>query len=80
MLATISKWGNSQGLRVPKELLEKLDLTVGDKVKVELVEKKIIIEPVKEIKRYNIKDLVKTLPKELKVTEEFSSKVGVEEW
>ncbi len=34
MTAMISKWGNSQGLRVSKEIMESLHLSVGDKVDV----------------------------------------------
>jgi len=32
MTAIISKWGNSQGLRFPKDVMKDLDLSVGDKV------------------------------------------------
>ena len=32
MYATIQKWGNSQGLRIPKVLLEALDLRENDRV------------------------------------------------
>ncbi|MDT8397515.1 MAG: AbrB/MazE/SpoVT family DNA-binding domain-containing protein [Pseudomonadales bacterium] len=30
MLAKVQKWGNSQGLRLPKHLLESSDIVVGD--------------------------------------------------
>ena len=32
MYATIQKWGNSQGLRIPKPLLDALDLRENDRV------------------------------------------------
>ena len=32
MYATIQKWGNSQGLRIPKALLDALDLRENDRV------------------------------------------------
>ena len=32
MYATIQKWGNSQGLRIPKLLLDALDLRENDRV------------------------------------------------
>ena len=34
MTATISSWGNSQGLRFPKDIMKELHLSVGDKMKV----------------------------------------------
>ncbi len=32
MYATVQKWGNSQGLRIPKTLLEALNLRENDRV------------------------------------------------
>lgn len=47
MLRKICHIGNSQGVSLPKEMLEKLNLSVGLDVDVELDEKgkRIIIEP-----------------------------------
>lgn len=47
MLRKICHIGNSQGVSLPKEMLEKLHLSVGLDVEVELDEKgkRIIIEP-----------------------------------
>ena len=48
MIATISKWGNSQGLRFPKEVMKELNLAPGDKVKITTQDHKLIIEPIKK--------------------------------
>ena len=81
MTATISKWGNSQGLRFPKGILKELNLSIGDKVKFFIQNDKIVLEPVKESrKKYNINELVKQIPSDYKPYEEFSDKVGIEEW
>ena len=81
MTATISKWGNSQGLRFPKSILEELNLSVGDKVKFFIQNDKIILEPIKKTrKKYNINELVKQIPKDYKPYEEFNNKTGIEEW
>ncbi len=81
MTAIISKWGNSQGLRFPKNIMKDLDLTVGDKVKITTENHKVIIEPIREKrKKYDINDLVKNIPDNYKPHEEFSEKVGIEEW
>ena len=34
MTATISSWGNAQGVRFPKNVMKELHLSIGDKVKV----------------------------------------------
>jgi len=41
--ATINKWGNSLGLRLPKAYCEKLRLADGDEVPLALEEDRIII-------------------------------------
>ncbi|CAA6803061.1 MAG: Transcriptional regulator/antitoxin MazE [uncultured Sulfurovum sp.] len=81
MTATISTWGNSQGLRFPKDIMKELQLSIGDKVKIFIENQKIVLEPIKkERKKYNINDLVQQLPHDYKAVEEFSHKMGKEEW
>lgn len=80
MIVTISKWGNSQGFRIPKDILDKLNLAVGDLVNISQKDNKLIIEPAKKEKKYSIDELVSNLPKGYKASEEFSSKSGSEIW
>ena len=81
MTTTISKWGNSQGLRFPKKILEELNLSIGDKVKLLIQDNKIILEPIKKSrKKYDINELVKQIPSDYKPYEEFDNKTGIEEW
>lgn len=81
MTATISSWGNSQGLRFPKDVMKELHLSIGDKMKILVENQKIVLEPIKQSReKYDINELVNKLPKEYKVHEEFSDKTGLEEW
>ena len=80
MTALISKWGNSQGIRIPKKIFEQLNLSIGEKVSLRIENNKIIIEPIKKRKKYKIEDLVAKLPKEHEPYEEFSEQIGREEW
>ena len=81
MTATISNWGNSQGLRFPKDIMKELSLSIGDKLKVLVQDQKIILEPVKKDRvKYDINQLVSKLPKDYKAVEEFNDKVGLEQW
>ena len=43
MTAKISKWGNSQGLRMPKDIMESLHLQVGDDLNITIIEGKLIL-------------------------------------
>jgi len=80
MTATISKWGNSQGLRFPKDIMKDLHLAIGDKVNIFVKDNKAVIEPIKKEKiKYNIEELVAQIPTAYKASEEFSSSVGSEE-
>jgi antitoxin MazE len=81
MTATISSWGNSQGLRFPKDIMRELSLHVGDKLKILVENQKIILEPIgHEREKYDINDLVKKLPKDYKAYEEFDTAIGLEQW
>ena len=43
MYTSVQKWGNSQGIRIPKALLEALDIHVNDRVKLTRTGETIII-------------------------------------
>ena len=81
MTTTISSWGNSQGLRFPKDIMKELHLSIGDKMKIFIENNKIVLEPIKPSRvQYDINDLVKKIPKNYKAYEEFDNKNGSEEW
>jgi antitoxin MazE len=46
MSTTVQKWGNSQGLRLAKHLLERPRIAVGDDVEVKAGEEEILIKKV----------------------------------
>lgn len=46
--ATLTKWGNGQGLLIPKRICENLGLGVGDAVRITATEERIMIIPLKE--------------------------------
>jgi antitoxin MazE len=82
MRSTIQKWGNSQGIRINKEILEQSHLAVGDKIEVFTKDGQVILQPIPETrKRYRLKDLVARIPKGYKPSEkDFGVPVGKEEW
>jgi antitoxin MazE len=82
MLAKIQKWGNSQGLRLTKNLLEDANLGVGDEVDISVKEGIMIVTPARRIRgRYALKELVKRIPENYQTSEiEWGHPVGKEEW
>lgn len=81
MTAKISKWGNSQGLRMPKNIMESLQLHVGDDVNITILDGKVILEPIKkDILNYDLNNLISKIPSDYKANEEFDTIIGKEEW
>ncbi len=82
MVSKIQPWGNSQGIRIPKNLLNESHIKIGEEVDISLRDGKIIIQPVKKIHgRYDIKALVAKMPKDYKPREEdWGKPVGQEVW
>ena len=82
MLAKVQKWGNSQGIRVPKTLLDELQIHVGDEVNISVEEGKIIVEPARPKRgRVRIEDLVAEIPADYVVEElDWGKPVGKEAW
>ncbi|MDE6421472.1 MAG: AbrB/MazE/SpoVT family DNA-binding domain-containing protein [Lachnospiraceae bacterium] len=48
MQATIQKWGNSQGIRIPKAFLEALGMAENDLVELSRVDDNLVIKKVKK--------------------------------
>ena len=65
MLAKIHKWGNSQGLRLTKNLLADAQIAVGDDVDISVRDGLIVVSPARRIRgRYNLEDLVAHIPED----------------
>ena len=82
MLAKIQKWGNSQGLRLAKNLLADAQLGVGDEVDISVKEGILIITPAKRIRgRHKLEDLVARIPENYQSEElDWGDPVGKEAW
>lgn len=47
VFSSIQKWGNSQGVRIPKVILEKVSLKANDRVVILVENGSVVIRPVK---------------------------------
>lgn len=63
METKITKWGNSLGVRVPKEMAEKAGFTQNQRVIIHALKKGISIEPVKE-ESLSLNDLIGRITKD----------------
>ena len=82
MVTKIQKWGNSQGLRFPKAILEELQIGSGDEVRLSVRAGRIIIEPVSRVRgRHDLRKLVAKIPKGYRARElDWGRPVGKEAW
>jgi antitoxin MazE len=70
MVTKIQKWGNSQGLRLGKQVLEDARIAVGDSVDVAARDGVIVIAPVKRIRgKQSLQELVSRIPRNYKTRE-----------
>jgi len=82
MITKIQKWGNSQGLRISKELLSAADIDVGEEVQVELREGALTVTPLRRTRGgHDLRKLVAGIPKgNLAEEVDWGVPVGREAW
>jgi antitoxin MazE len=79
MVTRVQKWGNSQGLRLSKQVLDLADIAVGDDLQIIVGDGQITVR--KAATRYDLAELVTRIPKRYKAKEVgFGPPVGKEEW
>ena len=78
MSTKIRKWGNSMGIRLPKTLMEKVNLSVNSEVEIECKNQKIIIFSKKT--PIQLKDLLSQITKNNLHSEDSHIRVGKEIW
>ena len=82
MITKVQKWGNSQGLRLSKDLLQEADIEVGDAVDVAVLDGSLLITPVRRVRgRIDLAELVREIPADYKPGElDWGPPVGREVW
>jgi antitoxin MazE len=78
MTTQVSKWGNSLGLRIPKNLAQELQMADGDAVEIAVENGALIVRP--EKKRYTIEELVADLTPDDRGEIDWGPPVGKEVW
>ncbi len=80
MTTTIQKWGNSQGVRIPKTILEDAGWNENEEIIVIVENGKLIMEKTKQ-RRKNIKELFENYKEEYKPQEvDWGEPEGEEIW
>ena len=83
MVTKVQRWGNSQGLRLAKQVLEEAHISIGDPVDVSTRDGVIVIAPIKRSVRgrLSLRELVSRIPKNYRPQEvKWGEPVGSEVW
>jgi antitoxin MazE len=82
MVTKIQKWGNSQGLRLAKQVLEDARISVGDRVDVAARDGMIVIAPLRRVRgKQSLRELVSRIPGDYKTREvDWGKPLGREAW
>ena len=57
LITKIQKWGNSQGIRIPKSIMDSMNWKNDDELSISTEQNKLIIEKISSKKRKNIREL-----------------------
>ena len=82
MITKVQKWGNSQGVRLSKELLSDAEIDVGDAVDVAVRDGALVVTPVRRIRGgHDLEQLVSRIRKGYKPEDlDWGPPVGREVW
>ncbi|EAU3474383.1 type II toxin-antitoxin system antitoxin MazE [Salmonella enterica] len=79
--SNVKRWGNSPAVRIPASVMQALNLNIDDEIKIELVEGKLIIEPVTDEIEFSLDQLVNGITEEnLHDLIEWGAPAGGEVW
>lgn len=60
MIATVQKWGNSLGIRIPKTIAEDSEIREGVSVRMQVKDGRVILEP-QAVQKYHLVALLKSV-------------------
>jgi antitoxin MazE len=82
MITKIQKWGNSQGLRLARQVLEDACISVGDDVDVAARDGMIVIVPTRRVRgKVSLQELVSRIPENYNPGEtDWGKPLGKETW
>ena len=82
MITRVQKWGNSQGVRLSKELLSDAEIGVGDAVDVAVHDGALVVTPVRRVRgALDLEQLVAAIPRGYKPGEaDWGPPAGGEVW
>ncbi|HAK3431375.1 TPA: type II toxin-antitoxin system antitoxin MazE [Salmonella enterica] len=56
--SNVKRWGNSPAVRIPATVMQAMNLHIDDEIKIDMVDGKLIIEPVAKDVEFSLAQLV----------------------
>lgn len=80
MNSSIGQWGNSLAVRLPKHIVEALNLKANDRLIITEEAGKIILEPISELPELTLEELLSQVTSEPKPEVDWGKSEGEEIW
>ena len=82
MVTKVQKWGNSQGLRLSRQVLADAQIGIGDEVEVTVRDGVIVVGPARRRRgKHDLQELVSRIPKDYEAKElDWGPPAGGEVW
>ncbi|MGL5796034.1 MAG: AbrB/MazE/SpoVT family DNA-binding domain-containing protein [Waterburya sp.] len=80
MNSSIGQWGNSLAIRIPKHIVELLNLKLNDRLSIVERDGKIILEPICELEELSLDDLLSQVTEPPEPEIDWGKPEGDETW
>ena len=79
MTGQVGKWGNCLAVRLPKDIIQELNVKANDTVSFSVVEGKIVLEVIDNKPSFTLEDLLSEYPETQEKEVDWGCAVGLEE-
>ena len=80
MKSQVNKWGNSLAVRIPKHIVEALNLSANDAIAFTVEDGKAILKPIPALPEFTLEDLLAQVTDEPEPEADWGEPMGEEEW
>jgi antitoxin MazE len=80
MKSQIGQWGNSLAVRIPKYVVESLDLKLNDPVECTVENGRLVLEPIQALPELSLEDLLAEITEAPELEVDWGRPMGGEVW
>ena len=80
MRSQIGQWGNSLAIRLPKHIVQELDLKANDAIEVSVLGGKVVLKPIQALPELTLEELLDHVTESPEPEVDWGEAVGGEVW